>query len=124
MGYSLKIVKNDLFIIYNLSCPSASFLAPLDSAHGVALVRCILMSALLHVACCARMLFSYLIAMRPAITVVVRCFDGSLSLSSRFALALQCRDLILELSDLRVGSLELSGKFGIGRVQCCHCPTI
>jgi hypothetical protein len=88
------------FIIYNLSCPSASFRAPLYSAHGVALVRCILMSALFHVACCARMRFCYLIAMRLAITVVVRFFDGSLSLPSRLDLVLKCRALILELRNL------------------------
>jgi hypothetical protein len=111
-------------IIYNLRCPSASFLAPLHSAHGVSLVRCILMSALFHVACRARMRFSYLIAMRPTITVVVHCLDGSLSLPSGLDLVLQCCDLVLELSNLRVSGLELSGKLGIGRGQCCHGSTI
>jgi hypothetical protein len=57
------------------------------------------MFALFHVACRARMRFRYLVAMRPTITVVVCCFDGSLTLSSRFDLVLQCRDLVLELRD-------------------------
>jgi hypothetical protein len=103
-----------LFIIYNLSCPSASFLAPLNSTHGVALVRCILMSAIFHVACCARMRFRYLIATRPTITVVVCCFDGSLSLSCRFDIVLQCCYLALESRDLCVGGFKLRGKFGTG----------
>jgi hypothetical protein len=37
--------------------------------------------------------------MRPTMTVVVRCFDGSLSLPCRFDLGLQCRDIVLELCD-------------------------
>jgi hypothetical protein len=57
-------------------------------AHGVVLVRHILVSALFHVACCARMRFRYLIAMRPTVTVIVRLLDRSLTLPSRFDLVL------------------------------------
>jgi hypothetical protein len=72
------------FIIYNLSCPSASFLAPLDSAHRVVFGRCILVSAIFHVAGCARMRFRYLISMEPTVTVIVRSLVRSLSFPSGF----------------------------------------
>jgi hypothetical protein len=39
-------------------------------------------------------------------------------------LVLQCRDSVLELRNLRVGGLELSGKLGIGHSQCGHGSTI
>jgi hypothetical protein len=75
------------------------------------------------------MRFCYLISTRPTVTVIVRRLVGSLTLPSGFDLDLQFRDLVLELCNLRLSSLELRSKLGIGggqggyssAIRCCCC---
>jgi hypothetical protein len=64
--------------------------------------------------------FCYLIAMRPAVTAIVRRLDRSLTFTSRLDLVIYGRDLFFELRNLCLGSLEFLGKLGIGRIQCGH----
>jgi hypothetical protein len=58
--------------------------------------------------------FSDLVSMGPTVTVVVCTSFRSLSLPHGFNLDLECRNLTLELYDVRMSRFKLIGELGIG----------
>jgi hypothetical protein len=102
------------FIIYVLSCPSASFFAPLYATHGIDLRRSFLMPSLSYVSRSTGVRFSDLVSMGPTVIVVVCSSCWSLPLSYRFKLDLECRNFALELYDESMGRFKLICKLGIG----------
>jgi hypothetical protein len=106
-------------MIYNLSCPSASFFAPLYSSHGVVLPRCILMSIFLDLACCNCVILVHLISMGPAVVGIYCRLGRMLPLPCRFNVFLEMGNLVLELIDGRLRGLKLRSELGIGCGQSC-----
>jgi hypothetical protein len=81
-------------MIYNLRCPSASFFAPLDHTHRVALGRFGLVSILLCLICDACVVIAYLISVRPSVIVIACCLGRSPALPCWFHLRLEVRDIL------------------------------
>jgi hypothetical protein len=87
-------------MIYNFSCPSTSFFAPLDYAHRVTLSCFGLMPILLCLACCTCVILVNVITLRTPAIIIDRNLGLSLALSYRFHLHLEVCDLFLELLDI------------------------
>jgi hypothetical protein len=108
------------FSICFLSCPSASFFAPLYSTHGVDSCCILLMTRLSNIACSTCVRLSNLESVRQAITIIICSSCRALPLPYRFDFDfdLECCDFAFQLGNEGMCRFELCCKFCIFCGQC------